>query len=199
MKEPIPLHDLPGEHAPKYRAASQGSSDEEGGRKPGLFRRAYRGARWLSAAPVDWFGAAHLRRGMSVIGYLASRMRAPSRRDQRFKIEPNGHFDLQATAFLHGLSVGELEARLSSRRRQTAFLAYAAFGLGCFFLLAWVRHALGAEMTASRLALAVYFLPFCAPFFLIAFYNALLNFQIRARRTVGWREYLWTEAGFLPR
>jgi len=195
MKEPTALHDLPREHAPQYRAASS----EEGCKKPGLLRRAYRGARWLSATPVDWFGAAHLRRGMSVIGYLASRMRAPSRRDQRFRIEPNGQFDLQATAFLYGLSVGELEVRLASRRRQTAFLAYSTFGLACFFLVAWVRQALGTEMTASRLALTVYFLPFCALFFLAAFYNALLNFQIRVRRTVGWREYLGTEAGFLPR
>jgi len=53
--------------------------------------------------------------------------------------------------------------------------------------------------TAMRVVLAVEFLPFCALFFLLAFYNALLNFQIRIGRTASWREYLSTKEPFLPR
>jgi hypothetical protein len=43
------------------------------------------------------------------------------------------------------------------------------------------------------------FLPFLSLFLLVAFYNALLNFQIRVRRSAGWREFLSTEEGFFPR
>jgi hypothetical protein len=100
---------------------------------------------------------------------------------------------------LHGISLFELERRLKVRRRQTARIAYATFALGCIFLTAWICEALLSPWTAMRVVLAVEFLPFCALFFLLAFYNALLNFQIRIGRTASWREYLSTKEPFLPR
>ncbi|HUN38812.1 MAG TPA: hypothetical protein VMU81_00835, partial [Acetobacteraceae bacterium] len=71
--------------------------------------------------------------------------------------------------------------------------------LACLFLLAWVHAALSTRWTTSRMVLSVEFLPFCVLFFLVGFYNALLNFQIRARRLVTWRAYLLTSASFWPR
>jgi hypothetical protein len=47
--------------------------------------------------------------------------------------------------------------------------------------------------------LAFDFLPLCLLFVLLAFYQALVNFQIRVGRTAGWREFLTTENGFWPR
>jgi hypothetical protein len=47
--------------------------------------------------------------------------------------------------------------------------------------------------------MACEFLPFLSLFLLVAFYNALLNFQIRMRRSASWREFLLTDDGFLPR
>jgi hypothetical protein len=41
-------------------------------------------------------------------------------------------------------------------------------------------------------------LPFCVLLALLAFYQALINFQIRVGRTAGWREYLMTDSGFWP-
>jgi hypothetical protein len=66
-------------------------------------------------------------------------------------------------------------------------------------LMAWVREALSSPWTAARIALALEFLPFCALFFLLAFYHALLNFQIRIGRAASWREYLATSEPFWPR
>jgi hypothetical protein len=66
-------------------------------------------------------------------------------------------------------------------------------------LLAWLRAALMSPWTSARVVLALDFLPFCVLFLLIAFYNALINFQIRMRRVVGWREYLTTNDAFWPR
>jgi glucan phosphoethanolaminetransferase (alkaline phosphatase superfamily) len=95
--------------------------------------------------------------------------------------------------------VPELERRLKIRRRQTALIAYATFVLASIFLAAWVCEALSSPWTAARVALALEFLPFCALFFLLAFYNALLNFQIRIGRAASWREFLATSEPFWPR
>ena len=201
MKQPIALDPPQRVHTPEIAAAapSGDGTARTSSKERGLFRRIFRGVGWLSAVPADWLGVTHVRRGASAIHLLAGKLRVRAARDRRFKREPAGGFDLQATAFSYGMSVVELEARLSLRRRQTATMAYATFALAVGFLLAWLHEALHTELTASRLALALYFLPFCLLFFLIAFYNALLNFQIRTRRTAGWREYLTTEEAFLPR
>jgi len=157
------------------------------------------GIGWMLSGPVDWADtksiacAGALIRGLSI----AARPRRP--RDSRFKLEPEGGFDLTATAFCFSLSVPELQRRLTARRRQTAQIAYLMFGLACVVLLAWFRAALVSPWTSARVVLALDFLPFCVLFFLIAFYNALINFQIRMRRVVGWRDYLTTNEAFWPR
>ena len=158
----------------------------------------FRGAGWLAAGPVDWVGVGRIRRGASFIGDLVALLSTGPRRDTRFRTDAAGAFDLRATAFLHGVSAIELEHRLAARRRQTARIAYAAFALACLFLLGWLWQALSSPWTATRVASAIEFLPFCGLFFLIAFYNALLNFQIRTGRTASWREYLATTQRFLP-
>ena len=75
----------------------------------------------------------------------------------------------------------------------------ATFALGSIFLTAWICEALVSPWTAMRVVLALEFLPFCALFFLLAFYNALLNSQIRVGHSAGWREYLSTDKSFWPR
>jgi len=88
---------------------------------------------------------------------------------------------------------------LRSGDGQTGHIAYAAFALGCIFLTVWVCEALSPPWTAGRIVLALEFLSFCALFLLLAFYNALLNFQIRIGRAASWREYLATREPFCPR
>jgi hypothetical protein len=51
----------------------------------------------------------------------------------------------------------------------------------------------------GRVVLALELHPFCALSLLVAFYNALLNFQIRTGRMASWREYLATREPFWPR
>ena len=164
----------------------------------GVFRRVFRGVGWLASGPIDWAGTRGIGRGAAAIRGLAVAARSRPQPDPRFRTD-EGQFDLEATAFLHGLTVPQLQARLAARRRHTARVAYATTALAVLFLLFWVRAALATPWTASRLALAVYFLPFCLLFFLIAFYHALLNFQIRTGRLASWREYLTTSEPFWPR
>ena len=163
-----------------------------------LFGRVFRGAGWLAGGPVDWIATRRIARSASFIRDLVVSLRVGPQRDTRFKTGDDGGFDLQATAFCYGLSVHELAARLTARRRQSARIAYASFALAWFFLLAWLWHALSSTWSAARIASALDFLPFCALFFLVAFCNALLNFQIRIGRTASWREYLATSERFWP-
>jgi hypothetical protein len=163
-----------------------------------FFGKVFRGTGWLAAGGVDWAGARRIRRGWSFIADLVSILRKGPTRDTRFKTEDSGVFDVRATAFSYGMSVPELEARLRSRRLQTARIAYATFALGWLFLFGWIWHAAASPLTTMRVTSALYFLPFGTLFFLIALYNALLNFQIRTGRLASWREYLATAETFWP-
>src|SRR5690349_13347951 len=82
------------------------------------------GLRGVGSIPALWFDAKSVREGATLIAGLAGRVRARSRRDSRFRTEERGDFDLDATAFSYGISVAELERRLTARRRQTALTAY---------------------------------------------------------------------------
>jgi hypothetical protein len=177
---------------------SNNAPGSERQKRSSLFGRAFRSIGWLCSGPVHWAGLRGISRSASLIRDLSATVRSGSRRDRHFRTSGDGGFDLNSTAFLYGISVPELERRLKVRRRQTALIAYATFALACIFLTAWVCEALSSPWTAARIALALEFLPFCALFFLLAFYHALLNFQIRIGRTASWREYLATSAPFWP-
>jgi hypothetical protein len=157
------------------------------------------GIGWLFGDPRDWAAVGSIRRGFSLIGDLARNARHEPASRARVFVREDCTLDLEATAFSHGVSVAALRARLEVRRRETARLAYAMFGLGLLCLAFWLHAALRAPLTSARLMLAVDFLPFCALFFLCAFYQALLNYQVRSGRRVGWRAYLMAEDGILPR
>lgn len=176
------------------------NSPSDRGRRPrSWFSTTLRGFAWLSGAPADWMGWRTISAGAALLGRLYQKTRGSERRDSRFKTAGGRVFDAPGTAFAYGINVQEFERRLGARRRQTATLAYVMFALACFFVLAWVHVALRTASGGGRLVLLLQFLPFCVLFYLMSFYQALINFQIRTRRTAGWHAYLTTEDGFLPR
>jgi hypothetical protein len=187
------LPPLPEENGPS------GGSKPAARKRWGWFRKSARGVGWLLASPTEWFGLKSIRAGASSIGRLYQGTRSRTGRDRRFAVEEDRGFDKVATAFNYGISIDELERRLASRRRQTAQLAYALFVIGCLFVLGWVWVALRTASDGGRVLMLIRFLPFCALFYLMSFYNALINFQIRTGRGANWREYISTEEEFLPR
>lgn len=186
MEEQIPL-------------SSGSPAPEPPARRRGVFRKAIRGTRWLLGSGPDWAGVKSIRRGATLIGDLAHASRAGSQAGERVFVDEDRALDLRATAFSQGMTEDALRRRLKERRQQTARIAYGTFTLACLFLIGWLHAALHTPLTLSRIMLAVDFLPFCGLFFLIAFYNALVNFQIRSGRRANWREYLMTDSGFFPR
>jgi hypothetical protein len=163
-----------------------------------FFGKIAHGAGWLAAGPIDWASTRRIRRGWVFIGELVAILREGRTCDKRCTTAESGAFDMRATAFSYGLSETDFEAWLWSRRRQTARIAYATFALAWLFLCGWIWHALASPLTAMRVTSALYFLPFCGLFFLIALYNALLNFQIRTGHLASWRAYLATREKFWP-
>lgn len=163
------------------------------------FRRVLGGVGWLFQSPAEWLGWRSISEGAGSVQRLYRGTRASGKRDHRFKTQENYAFDLVGTAFAYGISIEELERRLTVRRRQTALLSYVLFLMACAFVLAWVWVAVRTVSSGGRFVLLLQFLPFCALFYLMSFYQALLNFQIRTRRAANWRQYLTTETGFLPR
>ena len=180
----------------RFPPGSPANSDRE---RRSWFRRMLGGVAWLSAAPVDWMGWRTISNGAALLGRLYQRTRSVRRRDSRFKMGEDRAFDVAATAFAYRITQEELQRRLGARRRQTATLAYGMFSLACMFVLAWVCVALRTASDGGRVVLLLEFLPFCPLSYLMSFYQALINFQIRTGRAAGWQEYLSTEEGFLPR
>jgi hypothetical protein len=163
-----------------------------------VFGKTIRGARWLVGGGSDWAGVKSVRRGAALIADLAPVSRSDTSARERVFVDEDRTLDLRATAFSQGMTEGALLHRLDERRRQTAGIAYGTFTLACLFLIGWLHAALYTPLALSRMMMTVDFLPFCALFFLIAFYNALINFQIRSGRRASWREYLLADCGFLP-
>jgi hypothetical protein len=184
------------EYPQSRKAAPKGSS---GGKKPSFIGRMMRRVGWLAGGPADWFGRRSVRSGAGLIGKLWHQTRNTPKRDSRFKIDDSGGFDLKATAFSYGISTEVLEQRLEQRQRMTFMVSYGALVIAVLSVLFWIHSAINEPYTLTRVMMAWEFLPFLSLFLLVAFYNALLNFQIRVRRSASWREFLSTDEGFLPR
>jgi hypothetical protein len=182
-----------------YPPNEQVSPSAGSGKKPSVIRRTRRRIGWLAGGPADWFGRNSVRSGAGLIGNLWQEAKTAPKRDTRFKVDGGGGFDLQATAFSYGISVEALEKRLEQRRRITFMVSYGALLVAVLSVVFWIHSAINEPYTLARVIMAGEFLPFLSLFLLVAFYNALLNFQIRVQRSANWREFLSTDEGFLPR
>ena len=168
-------------------------------KRPSLIGGTMRRIGWLAVGPADWFGRKSVRSGAGLIGDLWRQTKPAPKRHSRLKTDGGGVFDLKATAFSYGISVAALEKRLEQRRRITFMISYGALGIAVLSVVIWIHSAINQPYTLARVMMAWEFLPFFSLFLLVAFYNALLNFQIRVRRSASWREFLSTDEGFLPR
>ena len=177
---------------------SRRGADEVPSRKPSLFGRLWRGTRFVASSPIATIGVGEVKQGARFIRGLTEVVRTGPRPDRRLRAHADRTLDLLATAFSHGLSVAELEQRLAARRRQTAKAAYFAFALAWGFLGLWLYQALRTPWSYARVISAVEFLPFCAAFFLLAFRNAWLNWQLRTRRLGSAADYLRASEPFWP-
>jgi hypothetical protein len=157
----------------------------------------WRGLKFLLGGPFSTFGTEHIARNAAVIGSLAERLKQGPRTDGRVHVDDDRRLDLAAMARRAGVSVAAIEIQLANRRRQTAraVLCYLAGGVG--FPAFWFLEAISTP-SFTRLAYVGGLLLICTAFFLSAFYNALVNWQIRTLRLGTAREFLCTDESWWP-
>ena len=188
---PIPLAPLKSRGRP---------SDSNADGEPAKPRRGriVRAVRYVVSPLGMWAGTRSIRGSASFIGDTVREARVGTRRDPRFRLFPDGEFDLEATAFMFSISLEELKHRLAVRQRQTAWTAYLCVVLACASTVTWIGHVFGSPAEPGSILLFGYSMLFGAICVLGAFYQALVNYQIRAGRAVGWSGFLLADRGFWP-
>jgi len=151
----------------------------------------------LLRGPLDAFNPRQVAQGAQVIGRLTNIIRAGPQRDPRIQVEEDHGLDLAAIAFLSETSEAEIMRQLANRRRQSATAAYTYLVGGAGFFVAWVYVAL-LQPSYVSLTYVLGLVGFCTALFLAAFYNALVNWQVRTRRLGSAREFLATEDSWWP-
>jgi hypothetical protein len=139
-----------------------------------------------------------MQNGRLIRGLVSDLKRGPSP-PRAITINLDGKLDIPVAALAYGLSEREMEERLSRRRVQTATMAYLAFALGCAFVALWFWRLLELDATGVRLLVGLQFAPFCLVFFLAAFQQAHVNWQLRTGRLGSAGDYLRSPDPFLPR
>lgn len=184
-------------------AGSKGSDLDAGEARRGRGRRGrgamWRGARLVLGAPVAALSLGQIVENGRLIRRLVADIRRGPPPPRAVPFALDGQLDTKATAFAYGLSEGELLARLARRRRQTAALANLSFGLGCAFVGLWFWRLLEIDGTGLRLLAGLQFAPFCLAFFLAAFQQAHVNWQIRTGRLGSAGDYVRSAEPFWPR
>ena len=176
----------------------QNISGQSGPGQGSVFGSIWRGAKSTAAAPLSTLQIEQIRQNALLIRDLARKLRRRTISDPHVPRTEDGQLDLLGTGFDLGLSPRALQARIASRRRHTARLAYASLMLGCVFVIVWIYHALTSRSGGPRIIGALQFVPFCAIFFLVAFKNAHVNWQLRTGQLGSAIDYLRSPEPFWP-
>ena len=147
-------------------------------RKPGRLRR---GAGFL-LAPHHYVPVEDIRQGRRLIGDLMAVIGERRGRTRTIRLDAAGSFDIPAMVFDAGITVTEVERRLVNRRVQTRRNTLIDLALGCLLFTAWVWDGGATRFGGMSLIDVALFLAVTACFFVAAFYNALINWQVRARQ-----------------
>ena len=158
--------------------------------KPPRRRRGlWRTLGFLMGGPVAAFNAPAISNGARTIRDLAGAIHDGPSRDPRIMTEETGALDLRTMAFRFNTSEAGIDEMLRRRGRQTARATWSYLVGGLLFLGAWFYEAILTPSYAS-LGYLLGLLAVCGVFFLSAFKNALVNWQVRTRRLGTVREFL---------
>jgi hypothetical protein len=163
---------------------------------PGAFRRGL----GFIFSPRGYVPVKDIREGGAVIGQLIGAIRAGRPRGRRqIRVDETGHFDVRAMAFDAACSPAEIERRMSNRQRQTRHNTLAYLALGVLLLAAWVAEGSFFAWQDVSVVQSILFLAVVGCFFLLSFYQALVNWQIRIRRLGSVREFLTMNDSWWPK
>ena len=170
------------------------------GAAPGKPKRGalWRGVRFVMAAPAACFGAKQIRENAAYINDLAQAIRTGPGADMGVRLHGDRTLDVLSMAWNAQVPIAEVERQLANRRRQTARSTLCYLAGAVLFLVVGFYHAAAALPASPSLLYVVGMGAICSCFFLLAFYNALVNWQIRTRRLGTAREFLHADESWWP-
>ncbi len=161
-------------------------------------RTLWRGVRFVMSAPVACFGVKQIRENAGYIGDLVQMIRTGPVTDSRVRLSKGRSLDVLSIAWDARVSPSEIERQLDNRRKQSARSTLCYFTGAVLFLMVGFYHAAAALPAAPSLSYVVGMGAICSCFFLLAFYHALVNWQIRTRRLGTAREFLHADESWWP-
>jgi len=173
----------------------EGSAYEPQQKEAGLLGRGFKGLKQASLKAIQW---ELIKDNAQFIHKLGVLLRRKNDHQSGFVVNEARGLDVAATADLYQVPVEFIEQLIRKRRRQTKQAAYCAFGFGWLTFFYWLYQSLNQSWSSGHVIETFEFAPSCFVFFLVAFRNALLNYQLRTRHVATAMEYLRTEEMFWP-
>lgn len=157
-----------------------------------------RGSRFLFGSPARAAGLPQIQRSWGAIREMAALIIRGPQADRRVRVKADRELDLYEMAYAMGTTISVVEMRLSARRRQTRLAVYAYLGAAIVLWVSWLYEAITSPGSYARLLTVAGLVAITTCFELGAFYNALVNWQIRTGRLGSAREFLSTTDSWRP-
>ena len=161
-------------------------------------RTLWRGIRLVVSAPAACFGGKQIRENAEYIGDLAQMIRTGPGTDPRVRLSKDRSLDVLSMSWNAQVPPSEIERQLDNRRKQSARSTLCYLTGALLFLVVGFYHAAAALPASPSLSYVVGMGAICSCFFLLAFYHALVNWQIRTRRLGTAREFLYADESWWP-
>ncbi len=167
------------------------------GRRPQLWTIGW-GLRKTLGAPIACIGVEQIADNARLIQELAHTVRTGPGADPMVWVQPDRTLDVAVMAWEAQVPVSEIERLLDNRRRQSRQATWCYLAGGSVFVVLGFIHAASLLPALPTLLYALSIAAICCCFFLMAFYNALINWQVRTRWLGTAREFLDTDETWRP-
>ncbi len=149
-------------------------------------------------APIACFGPKQIRENAAFIAGLAQTIRIGPGADYRVRLSAGRNLDVLAMAWDAQVPPAEIMRQLDNRRRQSARSTLCYLAGAVLFLLVGFYHAAAALPVLPSLSYVLAMGAISCCFLLLAFYNALVNWQVRTLRLGTAREFLDADESWWP-
>ncbi len=156
------------------------------------------GVRKTLGAPIACIGVEQIAENARLIRRLAQTIRNGPGPDPMVWVKPDRTLDVAVMSWEAQVPVAEIERLLANRRRQSRQATWSYLAGGTVFVVLGFIHAASLLPALPTLLYALSTAAICCCFFLMAFYNALINWQVRTRRLGTAREFLDTDETWRP-
>jgi hypothetical protein len=156
------------------------------------------GIRKTLGAPIACIGVEQIADNGRLIRELAHTVRTGPGADPMVWVQPDRTLDVAVMAWEAQVPMSEIERLLDNRRRQSRQATWGYLAGGSVFVVLGFIHAASLLPALPTLLYALSIAAICCCFFLLAFYNALINWQVRTRRLGTAREFLDTDETWRP-